>query len=139
MNAHRAISAAAGELGEITQVIGPDAARKLVDALGGTDLYIPKLIGRHNPIMVAIGPAASARLAEYYHGRVIKLPKAHARRQRALELARQAKESGGEIRIADVALATDFTERHIYRMLARDEADSDGDADDGQPDLFETP
>ena len=128
MTLHRPISTGSSVLDDVAQVIGREAAKRLTEALGGTKLYVPKLIARNNPIMLAIGPAASAKLADHYHGTVIDLPKAHARRERALELAKDP-----DTVIRDVALATDFTERHIYRLLAADKLDSD----DGQIDLFE--
>lgn len=125
MNAPGLIIATSNKLDEIAAVIGQPAVLNLCKALGGTRIYIPAVIGRNNPIHAAIGELPSRMLAEHYHGTVIDLPKAHVRRERAIELARS-----GKMTVAEAALQCDYTERHMYRLL-RDSA-----PDQDQLDLF---
>ncbi len=125
MNAPVPITAAARQLEEIAQVIGQGNLFALCKALGGTKVYVPAAIGHNHPIAAAIGMKAASILADHYFGTQIDLPKAGARRARAIELAKS-----GRMTIAEAALATDYTERRIYQLLAAEKADED------QLDLF---
>lgn len=116
---------------ELAEVIGEAAVTKLIEALGGTRTFVPRKIGVHHPIGVAIGAKAAALLAERFAGTSLDLPKAHYRRQRALETALNRPEG---MTVKDVALSFDYTERMIYKMLA-DHAAKQKDADD-QLNLF---
>lgn len=125
MNAPGLIIAQSEKLDEIAAVIGQPAVIALCVALGGTRIYVPGAIGRNHAIHAAIGAEGARLLVEHYHGTVIDLPKAHVRRQRAIELARSR-----EITVAEAALQCDYTERHLYRLLA------DSAPDEIQLDLF---
>lgn len=127
MNAAGPIRSSSDTLAELAEVIGQAQVLALCKSLGGTKIYIPATIGHNHPIAVAIGLRAAARLAEHYYGTQIDLPKAHLRRERVIELARS-----GEMTIAEAARACDFTERHVYRLIAADQPD------EVQLDLFST-
>ena len=120
MNIERPISAAARQIEEVAQVIGQANLLELCKRLGGTKIYVPAKIGHNHPIAAAIGLKAAAMLADHYYGTQIDLPKAHARRERALELAKS-----GQRTVAEAALATDYTERRIYQMLAEEKGEQD--------------
>ncbi|MDF7776892.1 hypothetical protein P1X14_16665 [Sphingomonas sp. AOB5] len=103
-------------LDEIAQVIGQEAVDLLISRLGGSCTYIPRSLGVHSPIAVIIGAKRAAKLAEFFHGRVLDLPKAHHRRQRALETALDLPDG---MTLKDVALSFDYTERGLYKMLEK--------------------
>lgn len=104
------------QLDEIAQVIGQEAVDLLIERMGGTKTYIPRTIGVHSPIAVIIGSRRAAKLAEFFHMRWLDLPKAHLRRQRALETALDLPDG---MTLKDVALAFDYTERGLYKILER--------------------
>lgn len=110
---------------EIAEVIGDPAARMLCEHLGGTTLYVPAGISASHPVSIAIGPKAARAFAEHFRGSHLQLPKAYLRRRRVLELRR-----GTDMTVREIALATDYTERHVYDILAGERED------DGQLDLF---
>ena len=99
--------------------------REFCQRLGGTRIYVPAAIGANHPIAVAIGMAAAARLASHFGGFTLDLPKAFLRRQRVLELRRTT-----SMTAAEIARATDYSERHVFEILANERVD------DGQLDLF---
>lgn len=111
---------------EIAEVIGEKGARALVEHLGGTTLYVPARIGPHHPVAAAIGAKAAELFARHYRGSHLQLPKAYLRRERVLELKRTT-----NMTVKEIALATDYTERHVYDILAA------AVEDDGQLDLFD--
>lgn len=109
----------------VADVIGVEAAEKLCRALGGTRIYVPATIGEHHPIAVAIGEENAARIAEHFHRTVLALPKGLSRRERVIEYRRSTK-----MTIREIALATDYTEAGVYKILAEERG--------GQLDLFNT-
>lgn len=109
----------------VADVIGVEAAEKLCRALGGTRIYVPAKIGEHHPIAVALGEENAARIADYFHGTVLALPKGLSRRERVIEYRRTTK-----MTIREIALATDYTEAGVYKILAEERG--------GQLDLFNT-
>lgn len=114
-------------MAELVGAIGADAARQLARRFGGTALYVPRAIGDHHPICAALGRAAADQLAAWAGGGTIAVPKQAERRARVLELRQ-----GRPLTIAQIARETDYSERHVYRLLA-------ADADDRQPGLFDDP
>lgn len=112
---------------EIAELIGEAAAQKLCAQLGGIQLYVPKQIGHNHPIAAAIGMGNAAKMAERFGGEALPLPKAHNRRARVLELRAQ-----GDMTIQQIALATDYSERHVYDIL-------NSPVDDRQMSLFNEP
>jgi DNA-binding NarL/FixJ family response regulator len=91
-------------------VIGPAAARELMDAFAGRRLHIPRAPGAHHPITAAIGPEAAAQLAEAFHGTAIEFPVSSAKRRRVLELARQGLTNGR------IAREVWLTERRVRQI-----------------------
>lgn len=110
---------------DVAGVIGTPATHALCERFGGTRLYIPRHISNNHPIAVVIGLPSANALAGWAGGTNLDLPKAHLRRQQVIELAKQGNMTAGEI-----ALATDYTDRHVRHILASVRED------DGQLDLF---
>ncbi|WP_448660325.1 hypothetical protein ACPVPU_07385 [Sphingomonas sp. CJ99] len=119
---------------DLAGIIGEDGARALCDTLGGTTVYVPRTIPANHEIALAIGPKRAQVLAEFKHGMVIAVPKAHHRRQRAIEMLMASEAEGGttEAQVHAIARATDYTRSQIYRMLK----DIRSQLDDGQLSLF---
>jgi hypothetical protein len=109
---------------EIAEVIGVEAACKLVEALGGLRIYVPNEVPADHEIALAIGGAAAARLASFYHGTSIVLPVSGSRKRRVYEMARS-----GRYTRKQIAKATGYSERHVYDILQAEK-------DDNQDDLF---
>lgn len=111
---------------EVAGIIGISATERLCEAIGGVRTYIPRHIGHNHPISAAIGAALARELADHRYGTTIDLPKAHLRRQRVIELSER-----GDMTLREIALATDYTERQVRRILdsARE--------DDGQMSIFD--
>lgn len=127
MTAHRVIDSRSSVFSDIAQVIGEASARKLCDVLGGTRVYVPRQVPRNHELAVAIGPDAAAKLADHYHGTFLPLPKMHLRRERALQLVRE-----GNLKIADIARMTDYTESHLYELIAQAKAAAKAEEDQFQ-------
>ena len=102
-------------LAAIADSIGEELALKLAAHFGGTRLYVPRHVGEHHPISAALGPADAERIAAWAGGGCIDVPKQAARRQRVSQL-----HSRGTLTIAQIALETSYTERHVYRLLKTD-------------------
>lgn len=111
---------------EIAAAIGSEDARRLCARLGGTQLYVPASVGHNHPIAAAIGPKAAKLLCAHFVGNMLPLPKAHHRKARVIALA-----AAGGMTIREIALATDYTDRHVYNILAESRED------DGQLELFD--
>lgn len=111
-------------MAELASAIGEDAARLLARRFGGTTVYVPHTVGEHHYLRVVLGDEAVARLVKWGGGSRINVPKQAERRARVRELHR-----AGALTIARIAIETDYSERHVYRLLS--------EADDRQADLFE--
>jgi hypothetical protein len=61
-------------LGAAIQLVGQDAAFRLVEAFGGSRLYVPETPRPGNKIAAIIGDEATAALARVLGGECIKLP-----------------------------------------------------------------
>lgn len=110
---------------ELAGVIGETAASDLARHFGGTSVYVPRVVGNHHPVCVAIGRAAADQLAAWAGGGTISIPKQPERRARVLAL--RAK---GALTIPQIARETGYSERHVYQLL-RDEDSA------RQPGLFD--
>jgi DNA-binding NarL/FixJ family response regulator len=97
---------------DLAPVIGAEAARKLMTALAGRMMYVPRAVGPHHPISVAIGPEKAATFCEYFFGQRIDFPVAPARRRRILDLA------AGGLSIPQIATELLVSERFVYKVLA---------------------
>jgi hypothetical protein len=109
----------------LAEAIGESTALKLATHFGGTRLYVPRQIGDHHPICVALGRSGADRLAAWAGGGNVDVPKQAARRLRVRHL-----HSGGTLTVSQIALETSYSERHVYRLL---QAEPDHD----QPGLFD--
>lgn len=109
---------------EIASAIGRESARQLVEAFGGTELFVPRSIDVKHPIAKAIGPEAARLLSTFFHGTELQLPVAGKRR-------RQVKRLAGEPGMTrqKIALSTGYCERQVYRIIGEE-------TDDRQADLF---
>lgn len=110
---------------ELAGVVGDAAATALARRFGGTSVYVPRTIGDHHPLCVMLGRQAADRLAAWTGGQSIAIPKRPERRARVIALRRQR-----ALTIQQIARETDYSERHVYRLL-RDHEDA------RQPDLFD--
>ncbi|MFN3676800.1 MAG: helix-turn-helix domain-containing protein [Sphingomonas pseudosanguinis] len=110
---------------ELAGVVGDEAATALARQFGGTSVYVPRAIGDHHPLCVMLGRQAADRLAAWTGGQSIAIPKRPERRARVIALRRQR-----ALTIQQIARETDYSERHVYRLL-RDHEDA------RQPDLFD--
>lgn len=96
--------------GELTGLIGPDAALALCRAYGGVALYIPKNIKADSDLARIVGLAALRVLATVYGGEVVTVPnrrKAAPRKGKILEMLA----AGTPAR--EIALRLDVTQRYV--------------------------
>ena len=100
-------------LAMLADVIGEEGARLLIKRLGGTRIYVPVQAPAAHPFAQLLGLKRAAALSDHFAGLTIELPKPHARREQALRMIEE-----GAMTIGQIALATDYTERQIYRLLA---------------------
>lgn len=105
------------QFADVAEVIGEAATMRLCERFGGVRFYVPRTIGPNDPIALAIGREGANRLAEYYHGTNIDLPKAYLGRQRVVELKAQG------LNAREIALATGYTDRHVRHILTDDRED----------------
>lgn len=111
---------------EVAAVIGSGPAAKLCDRFGGTGLYIPRAVANNHEIAIVIGAALAEVLCAHFAGETLQLPKAFHRRQRVIDMLNEGKKT-----IKEIALATDYTERHVLTIKAESRED------DGQGSLFD--
>ncbi|MCM3419034.1 hypothetical protein [Sphingopyxis alaskensis] len=111
---------------EVAAVIGSGPATKLCDRFGGTNLYIPRAAANNHEITLVIGAELAQLLCDRFAGSDLLLPKAYHRKQRAIELLKE-----GKLSIRAIALATDYTERHVHNIKA------ESMEDDGQGNLLD--
>ncbi|WP_380940109.1 hypothetical protein [Sphingomonas floccifaciens] len=110
-------------MAELVDAIGADAAYLLARKLGGTTIYVPRRVGDHHPLRIALGLEIAAKLSAWYGGGRLSIPKQPERRARVRELRRVS-----SLTVAGIALETGYSERQVYRLLR--------EPDDRQQDLF---
>lgn len=119
-------------LAELAGAIGLAATLALVEARGGTRLYIPERAAPEHWLARTIGPDAFRRLAADYAGEQLEIDRAagavRAARDRAIRAAADAGAS-----TAKLALDYGLTQRQIFTILARG-----ANNDSPQADLFHT-
>ena len=84
-------------LGFIVEIIGEEAAAKLIARFGGTRLYVPHTPCPDDALALAVGTGAAMKLAQMFGGERVELPKPPPRRMQILAL-RAAGRSVEEIR-----------------------------------------
>jgi DNA-binding NarL/FixJ family response regulator len=97
---------------DLAPVIGAEAARKLMTALAGREIYVPRHASGHHPIAVAIGDEKAAAFCEYWHGTRLEFPVTPAKRRRILDLSAAGRSNG--------MIATELmvSERFVRKVLA---------------------
>ena len=73
-------------LGFIVEIIGEEAAAKLIANFGGTRLYVPHSPCADDALARAVGTGAAMKLAEMFGGERVELPKPPPRRTQILAL-----------------------------------------------------
>ncbi len=99
-------------LGFIVELIGEEAAAKLIASFGGTRLYVPHSPCPNDPLARAVGTEAALKLARMFGGERVELPKPPPRRTQILAL-RAAGHS-----IEAIARALNCTRRRVFQVLA---------------------
>lgn len=99
-------------LDQLIELLGETIALNLVDALGGTRVFIPQNPDAQSPLAVKLGLDTARKLAEVLGGERVELPKPAARRARILEL-RQA-----GLTVDTIALELGCTRRRVFQVLA---------------------
>lgn len=119
-----------GSMVELVDVIGLPAVLKLMDAFGGTELWVPKRLAHDHPLVEALGAEAAQCLVEHAPCENIRVPRGagiiREVRNRAIRRERRA----GAL-ISELALRYQLTERQVLTILHSEPAD------DRQQDLFE--
>ena len=99
-------------LGFIVQIIGEEAAAKLIASFGGTRLYVPHSPCADDALAQAVGTGAAMKLAQMFGGERVELPKPPPRRMQILTL-RAAGRS-----VEEIARALNCTRRRVFQVLA---------------------
>lgn len=118
-------------LAELAGVIGLAATLRLVEARGGTRVYVPEAANDDHWLMRLIGRGPFERLVAWRPREHVELDRAagalRAARDRQILAEHQAGASSSAL-----ALQYGLTQRQIFNILARSSADED----DATPDLF---
>jgi hypothetical protein len=99
-------------LQDLVDLIGKDAAARLIDIFGGTRLYIPHSPQDDDLLTGSLGHEAAFKLARIYGGDRIEVPNPTPRRARILEL----RETGCSIDA--IARNLGCTRRRVFQVLA---------------------
>lgn len=116
---------------EIVEVVGVEAALRLVEAWGGIRLYVPQHMPEDHLLVSTLGRAEADQLADRYGGETVHIPRClHA--LRAVRNGRIRAERHDGASPALLALRYGLTERQVYAILAA----GDEPADDRQQSLL---
>lgn len=116
---------------EIVEVVGVEAALRLVEAWGGIRLYVPQQMPEDHLLVSTLGRAEADQLADRYGGETVQIPRClHA--LRAVRNGRIRAERHDGASPALLALRYRLTERQVYSILAA----GDEPADDRQQSLL---
>lgn len=108
MKPNRTLSAPA-EIHWLTNIIGADAALRMIEAHGGTRVYVPKDVNQNSAARLALPLPEARRLGEAYGGEHILVPIARAWRVRLYRAAGMTYPA--------IARRLGITERAVGRML----------------------
>ncbi len=100
---------APAEIHWLTNIIGADAALSLIEAHGGTRVYVPKDINQNSAARLALPLPEARRLGEAYGGEHILVPLARAWRVRIYRAAGMTYPA--------IARRLGVTERAVGRIL----------------------
>src|SRR5712692_10202994 len=99
-------------LGELGAALGESAASRLIEAFGGSRIYVPHFPRPGDPLVSQIGMVAAAKLVRIYGGERLDLPNPNSRRTRILELRR------GGLSVDAIARQMGCTRRRVFQVLA---------------------
>ncbi len=99
------------EMRPIAQVIGPDAALKLVESYGGVRITVPLRAHPRSVLGRAIGAEPLRRLVDVLGGNRLNVPLCRAWRVRVLRVR-------DGLSYAEIARSLHMTEGTVYRYLA---------------------
>ena len=102
-------------LGEITSLIGENAARGLVASFGGRRVYVPRSPAIGDRMVRTIGLAAALKLADAFGAERLFIP-LDARRPGRRAQIRELRARGDSV--SSIARSLHVTERYIYKVLA---------------------
>lgn len=110
-------------LGQLVDLIGLPMALRLVDNFGGVSVYLPHAtrVKAHSPLAQVIGLEAMQKLAAAWPMEHVMVPRGAEYLRRQRDAAIRADLAGMSVR--DVALKYETTERHVYRVQAREGED----------------
>ncbi len=100
---------APAEIHWLTNIIGADAALRMIEAHGGTRVYVPKDINQNSAARLALPLPEARRLGEAYGGEHILVPIARAWRVRMYRAAGMTYPA--------IARKLGITERAVGRIL----------------------
>lgn len=101
---------------ELVGVIGAAAYRQLEDALGGSQIYVPRHPGPENLIVRAVGPETAAQICEYFHGQKLLLPVGSWRRRMRAQKA-EILELGKHMSANEIARRLKVSRSWAYEVL----------------------
>jgi len=99
-------------LSGLTELIGEEAADKLLQKFGGRRLYVPHLPQLGDVLTGAIGKAAAERLSELFGGDRVDVPNPTPRRTLIVRLR------GAGLSVDAIAGVVHCTRRRVYQVLA---------------------
>lgn len=115
---------------ELVDVVGIEAALAIVEARGGVRFYVPYTASPDHWLVGVIGMLALEKLAAYYQGEEIEVPRCATALRAAREQQIAAEHSGGDSN-ATLARRYGYTERGIRKLRRRVEAQQDEDERQG--------
>lgn len=106
-----------GSLEEIAEVIGREGALKLVDACGGTRIFVPRRLRIQHKLVTWLGLEQARRLSHHFGGETLTVVRAAEllRRTRNREIVRRYDTGTG---VRQLARDNALTERQIYAILS---------------------
>ncbi len=102
---------APAEFAQIASLIGDEAFFVLVEAFGGTRVFIPQTLNRRHPVAEAIGWDALVALSAAFAGQHLTVPVARSWRVQVY--------SGRGMTRQQIARALQMSERGVFHILGR--------------------
>ena len=119
-------------LAQLAELIGLTATLRLVDARGGTVVYVPDVATTEHWLARLLGIEVLAKLVKAYPRDFMHIDRAAGALRAARDRHIVARHRDGQS-TASLALDYQLTQRQVFNILART-----GTPDDTQPDLFQT-
>ena len=116
-------------MADLVDIIGLPSVLKLMDAFGGTEVWIPEKLNHAHDLVAAVGAEAAQTLCEYMSRERVKVPRGAAIRREVRNRAiRRERHEGAKL--AELALRYGMTDRQVLNILNSEPAD------DRQQDMF---